>query len=284
MLENERQLRPVFHITGGNGWINDPNGLVKFNGEYHVFYQYYSEATYWGPMHWGHVKSKDLTHWERLPVAIHPDEQDDGCFSGSAIAHDGKLWLLYTSYKKNDGGVSERQLQALASSDDGVHFFKHGIVIGEEDLPEGYCPWSFRDPKLLKINGKFYCLVAAKMREGKGRILLYKSSDLFKWTFVCDVTNKDSGGKMIECPDYCTQLKLLTYSEQFQPHEGSAHLNIHSSFAHFGTFDFDKPFAPDSKRQIADYGFDFYASQTFADEPQPIPWKSFSMCFLWKSS
>ncbi len=246
--------------------------MVKFNGEYHVFYQYYSDATYWGPMHWGHVKSKDLTHWERLPVAIHPDEQDDGCFSGSAIVHDGKLWLLYTSFKKNDGGVSERQLQALASSDDGIHFFKHGIVIGEEDLPEGYCPWSFRDPKLLRINGMFYCFVAAKKREGKGRILLYKSSDLFKWTFVCDVTDMDSGGKMIECPDYCTQLNLLTYSEQFQPHEGSAHLNIHSSFAHFGSFDFSKPFVPDSKRQIVDYGFDFYASQTFADEPIMIGW------------
>lgn len=265
------QLRPVFHITGGNGWINDPNGLVKFNGEYHVFYQYYAEATYWGPMHWGHVKSKDLTHWERLPVAIRPDEQDDGCFSGSAIVHNGKLWLLYTSYKKNDGGVSERQLQALASSDDGIHFFKHGIVIGEDDLPEGYCPWSFRDPKVLRVNGVFYCFVAAKLREGTGRILLYKSTDLFRWEFVCAVTG-ESGGKMIECPDYCTQLGLLTYSEQFQPHEGKTHLNIHSSFAHFGFTDFEKPFVPDSKRQIIDYGFDFYASQTFADEPIMIGW------------
>ncbi len=266
------QIRPVFHITGGNGWINDPNGLVKFNGEYHVFYQYYAEATYWGPMHWGHVKSKDLTHWERLPVAIRPDEQDDGCFSGSAIVHNGKMWLMYTSYKKNDGGVSERQLQALASSDDGVYFFKHGIVIGEDDLPEGYCAWSFRDPKLLRVNDMFYCFVAAKKREGNGRILLYKSVDLFKWTFVCDVTDRDNGGKMVECPDYCTQLGLLTYSEQFQPHEGNTHLNIHSAFAQFGTFDFNKPFVPDSKRQIIDYGFDFYASQSFAEEPIMIGW------------
>ena len=90
------QIRPVFHITGGNGWINDPNGLVKFNGEYHVFYQYYAEATYWGPMHWGHVKSKDLTHWERLPVEIRPYEPDDGCFSGSAIVQNVKLWFMNT--------------------------------------------------------------------------------------------------------------------------------------------------------------------------------------------
>ncbi|MCX4314030.1 MAG: hypothetical protein OSJ83_09300, partial [Clostridia bacterium] len=74
--------------------------------------------------------------------------------------------LMYTSFKKNDGGVSERQLQALASSDDGIHFFKHGIVIGEEDLPAEYCPWSFRDPKVLRANDAFYCLVAAKRRGG----------------------------------------------------------------------------------------------------------------------
>ncbi len=268
----QEQIRPAYHITGGNGWINDPNGLVKFNGEYHAFYQYYAEATYWGPMHWGHVKSKDLTNWERLPVAIRPDEQDDGCFSGSAIVHNGKLWLMYTSFKKNDGGVSERQLQALASSDDGIHFFKHGIVIGEEDLPAEYCPWSFRDPKVVRANDAFYCLVAAKRRGGGGRILLYKSCDLFDWEFVRDVTETDSGGKMIECPDYCTQLGLLTYSEQFQPREGNTHLNIHSSFAQFGSFDFQNPFVPNGKRQIIDYGFDFYASQTFAEEPVMIGW------------
>ena len=126
-------LRPKFHITGEKGWINDPNGLVIFNGEYHVFFQYYSQNIYWGPMHWGHAVSRDLTEWKHLPVALAPDEQDDGCFSGTAIVWQGKIWLMYTSFKENGGGENIRQLQALASSEDGVHFVKHGIVIGEKD-------------------------------------------------------------------------------------------------------------------------------------------------------
>ena len=116
MAENmcNQKLLPVFHITGGEGWINDPNGLVEFHGEYHVFFQYYPHDCKWGPMHWGHVKSRDLTHWERLPIALYPDENEDGCFSGSAVVWEGKLWLLYTGLNQNKGGETVRQQQCLA--------------------------------------------------------------------------------------------------------------------------------------------------------------------------
>ena len=103
MAEHTDTIRPEFHITGKRGWINDPNGLIKFKGEYHVFFQYYSSSVNWGPMHWGHVKSKDLLSWQRLPVALSPDSQDDGCFSGTAIVWKGRLWLMYTSFKENGG-------------------------------------------------------------------------------------------------------------------------------------------------------------------------------------
>ena len=92
---------PVFHITGEKGWINDPNGIVYFNGEYHVFYQYHPYDTKWGPMHWGHVSSADLTNWKRLPIALAPGGagDKDGCFSGSAIVAFGKLYLIYTGFE-----------------------------------------------------------------------------------------------------------------------------------------------------------------------------------------
>lgn len=266
------EIRPLFHITGQQGWINDPNGLVKFKDEYHVFFQHYAQNVYWGPMHWGHVKSRDLMHWEPLPVAIAPDEQDDGCFSGTAIVWKDKLWLMYTSYKENGGGENIRQLQALASSEDGVHFTKHGIVIGEKDLSPEYSPCDFRDPKVFRHGDAFYCLVAARRKEGRGRILLFSSDDLFKWKFEYDVLGSDCGGIMTECPDYVEKLGLLTYCEQFQPAQGNKHLNIHSTFYRTGELCLKTGKAKFSESEIIDYGFDFYAAQFFADVPVMIGW------------
>lgn len=270
-VKSMRNFLPEFHITGERGWINDPNGLIVFGGEYHVFFQYHPHSVKWGPMYWGHVKSRDLTHWERLPIALSPDENEDGCFSGSAIAWRDKLWLLYTGCKENDGKETVRQLQCLASSDDGVNFVKHGVVIGEDDLPKEYSPSDFRDPKVFESNGAFYCVVAARRRDGRGRILLFKSQDLFKWEFVRDVLGKDSGGIMTECPDYRDDIGLLVYSEQNQPASGKTHLNLHSTFARVGRLT-SGGFESSGESEIVDYGFDFYAPQTFCGAPVMIGW------------
>ena len=79
------EQRPAFHLTPTIGWMNDPNGFSFYKGECHLFYQYHPYSTEWGPMHWGHVKTRDFIRWERLPVALAPDTPYDkyGCFSGS---------------------------------------------------------------------------------------------------------------------------------------------------------------------------------------------------------
>ena len=118
------QYKPEEHFTAEIGWSNDPNGVVYFRGEYHLFYQFYPYDSAWGPMHWGHAKSKDLIHWEHLPVALAPDQDYDrsGCFSGSAIVKDDRLWIMYTGHIDEEGSI--RQLQNIAYSDDGIHFTK----------------------------------------------------------------------------------------------------------------------------------------------------------------
>ena len=265
--------QPAFHITGEKGWINDPNGLVFFKGKYHVFFQHNPNDVQWGPMHWGHVVSEDLTHWEYLPNALVPCDEFDsfGCFSGSAIEHDGKLYLLYTGVVENQGGETLRQLQCLAESVDGINFKKHGIVIGEDKLPLEYEPWNFRDPKVWRYNEYFWCVVATKKRDGKGRILLFKSKNLFDWDFVGDLFNKDSCGEMIECPDYVEELNLLLSSEQFQPKE-EGHLNVHTSRWHIGKLDYESGLFNEEARGTMDYGFDLYAPQTIKGVNVVIGW------------
>jgi fructan beta-fructosidase len=76
--------RPQFHFSPDSMWMNDPNGMVFYEGVYHLFYQYYPDSTVWGPMHWGHTTSTDMIHWEHKPVALYPDEHGY-IFSGSAV-------------------------------------------------------------------------------------------------------------------------------------------------------------------------------------------------------
>lgn len=266
--------QPAFHITGEVGWINDPNGLIYYNGQYHAFYQHYPNDTKWGPMHWGHVVSDDLTNWEYLPIALTPGDDCDknGCFSGTAIVHNGKMWLMYTGFIENQGGDSIRQVQCLAESSDGITFKKHGIVIGENDLPSGYAPCDFRDPKVWFHGDYFWCIIAARKIEGRGRILLYKSKDLFTWEFVNDLFCKDSAGTMIECPDYNEEMGYLMFCEQFQPQENGVHLNIHTCRWAIGRIDYSTGLFKEESRGIVDYGFDMYAPQTFAGEPIIMGW------------
>ena len=203
--------RPAFHLTGGCGWINDPNGLSYYKGEYHLFHQYHPYSNLWGPMHWGHAKSKDLLSWERLPAAMAPDQTYDnfGCFSGSALElADGRHLLLYTGVQTIPDapeGKDGRQTQCLAFGD-GVNYEKYegNPVIQPETLPEGCSTVDFRDPKMWQEeDGTFYTVVAGMKQDGNGLIALYKSADALNWEFcgILSESSKQLGG-MWECPDF----------------------------------------------------------------------------------
>ena len=183
-----KQQLPLFHLTGGVGWINDPNGFAPYRGEYHLFFQYYPYDVKWGPMHWGHAKTKDFIRWELLPAALAPDAEYDreGCFSGGAVElPDGRHMLMYTGVQKQvqeDGTFQIRQTQCVAFGD-GVNYEKSPLnpVISGADLPEGGSPVDFRDPKIWREGDTFYAVIVDRGPDGSGTVLLYESKDGLNW-------------------------------------------------------------------------------------------------------
>jgi beta-fructofuranosidase len=195
------RARPSFHFAPRANWMNDPNGLVFFNGRYHMFFQYNPRGTAHADVCWGHATSRDLVHWEDMPVALSPTAgtaDEDGCWSGCAVVHEGRAHLLYT-------GVSagrQRPCLAVAEDDDLVVFRKRAEpVIADEPL-SGLR--GFRDHTVWVVDGAFHQLIGSGSPEHGGCVLEYRSVDLVHWEY-CGVflSAAEAGlsGEMWECPD-----------------------------------------------------------------------------------
>lgn len=269
----QKKDRPDFHLSPRIGWMNDPNGFSYYNGEYHMFYQYYPYETKWGPMHWGHAVSRDLLHWRYLPAALAPDEayDKDGCFSGSAVElSDGRQLLMYTGVVKEHqetGGFCDIQSQCLAVGN-GVDYekYKGNPVIDAKNLPEGCSRLDFRDPKLWRgKDGTYYCVAGNRPADGSGQILLFESADGFQWSFKkVLVSNNNRFGKMWECPDFfeLDEMWVLLVSPQDMLPEGFEYPNGNGTLCFLGDFDEENVVFCEHKNQSVDYGIDFYAPQT----------------------
>ena len=264
--------RPAYHLTPTIGWMNDPNGFSLYKGEYHLFYQYHPYDTKWGPMHWGHVKTKDFIHWERLPAAMAPDMDYDrnGCFSGSAIElDDGRQLLVYTGVKavrEENGELREHQTQCVAVGD-GLNYEKYeeNPVITADDLPAGGSPFDFRDPKIWREGDTFYLVVGNRPADGSGSILMYESADGLRWKYKGVLAAcHNQFGRMWECPDFFElngKYVLLTSPQEMTAiglefHAGNGNLCL------IGEFDREKCHLIRENVQAIDYGLDFYAPQT----------------------
>jgi beta-fructofuranosidase len=264
------QYRLGYHIMAPANWINDPNGLVEYKGEYHVFYQHHPYDENWGPMHWGHVKSKDLVHWEHLPIALAPgDDCDvDGCFSGSAVDNNGELTLIYTGHhytdKKQDLFF---QNQNIAVSRDGITFEKVGEnpVIAE---PPSDSAHHFRDPKVWKHHDTWYMVLGNATNEKIGRVILYRSADLRKWEYVGVLAQSDGTlGFMWECPDFfeLDGKYVLLISPQGIEADGDDFNNLYQTGYLVGDYNYETNQFDHSTFTELDRGHDFYAVQTFLD-------------------
>lgn len=240
-----------YHFEPRKGWMNDPNGLIEFRGQYHAFYQHNPYDNKWGPMHWGHAVSSDMVHWQELPIALAPTEwyeDDGGCFSGSAVEKDGKLYLFYTSVSKELG-----QTQSVAVSEDGIHFRKYGGNPVIRTYPKDGSR-DFRDPKVVFLNDSYYMVVGSKYN-GKGRVLLYQSDNLLSWNYIGVLYESVEYNNVIECPD------LYKLDDKYVLMFSKIGYKTHATQFVIGDFD-GKRFYPESYC-TPEAGPQFYAPQTF---------------------
>lgn len=267
------KYRLRFHLMPPTGWLNDPNGLCQFQGQYHVFFQYTPFDAEGGLKVWGHYRSPDLIQWEYLGVPIVPDQPFDchGVYSGCAYTEGGLMYLFYTGNVKREGeydyiNEGREAYVVMVTSEDGVHVSSKQCLLGNQDYP-GDMTCHVRDPKVLKHQNRYYMVLGARKKGNQGVVLLYQSEDLKAWEMVQELSGKEPLGYMWECPDLfkIDGQWILGISPQGLKREKYRHQNIYQS----GYCDLNGSFFGDytlGEFREWDMGFDFYAPQTFEDE------------------
>lgn len=267
------EYRQKFHFMPEIGWMNDPNGLVFYKGQYHIFYQHYPYNSIWGDMHWGHVISKDLVKYKYAPIALAPDQEDEtGCFSGGAIVDKKNpdiLHLFYTKHYENNGKIIETQ--GIASSNNGIKFEKQSKPIIDSGMIKGYAKESdVRDPIPYYKNGVYYIIIGTKNQKDRGRFIVFKSTDLKHYEFHDMIEQDEWFGTMAECPNLIDidQKNLLLFSKI--KYIDYLDKNINESHYLIGNIDVEnKTYQYDKFRDI-DSGYHFYAPQTLVDDKNRV--------------
>lgn len=282
---NREKFRPIYHHTPAYGWMNDANGLVYKDGEYHLYFQYNPYGSKWGNMHWGHSVSKDLVHWTHEQPAIARDTMGH-IFSGSCVvdhnnsAGFGKdaIIAFYTSHK-NLPGNHQRQQQCIAYSlDNGRTYTKYegNPVVTPFDGLE-----NFRDPKVFWYapQNKWVMIVSADKN-----MRFYESKDLKKWSYMSEWgAGFGPQPNQFECPDFFE----MAVDGNAQQKKWVMIVNINPGFVYGGSgtmyfvgqFDghkFTCDTAPNDVKWL-DWGKDHYATVTYSNTPGRIiamPWMS----------
>lgn len=268
-IDYEKEYRPEFHFTPKKNWINDPNGLVYKDGEYHLFFQHNPFDRYWGHMSWGHAVSSDLINWKELQVAI-PEEGDEAIFSGSAVidanntAGFGKdaIVAIYTSHY---AGETEKQAQSIAFSlDNGRTFTKYeNNPVLDLNLEH------FRDPKVFwDAPRNRWVMVVVKSREFT--CCIYTSTNLKEWKLESEFANQGAVGGQWECPD----LFPLTINNEevwvliisLSPGGVRGGAGTQYFIGDFNGSHFTPRYDTTSPRWV-DYGHDNYAGVTYNNSP-----------------
>ncbi len=179
--------RPRYHFTPPANWMNDPNGIIEWDGKYHLFYQHNPYAAVWDNMHWGHAVSSDLLHWTDLPVALSPTADgpdEDGCWSGCAVDDNGVPTILYTGVR-GDWTLPHNQRVCLATGNvDLTSWEKYAGNAIIAHPPDGLRVAGFRDPFVWREEDCWYMAIGAGIQDVGGAALLYRSRDLYRWEYL----------------------------------------------------------------------------------------------------
>ncbi len=254
-------LRPQLHFSAQRGWLNDPNGLVFYGGEYHLFFQHNPYGTGWGNMHWGHATSSDLVHWQEHGETLYPDDLGP-MFSGSAVvdwnntsglgsAGKPPLVLIYTA-------AGNPTTQCIAYSTDGRHFAKFSGNPVIKQITGGN-----RDPKVLwhEPTQHWVMVLYVELPGKKHTVHFFRSPNLRDWTLASIIEGGTDNDKyLFECPDF---FELPVDGDS--SHKKWVLTAANSQYA-VGQFD-GVQFTPEATKLTDVRGLGYYAAQTFSDIP-----------------
>lgn len=291
-----QRFRNQYHFSTFKNWMNDPNGLCRMGDRYHLFYQMNPNGLEWDLMHWGHAVSHDLLHWTHLPIALYPQEEfyknlDLKTATGQQV-HEYKLWLrheiqafsglsdailggAYTGCAMTDPdkirlyftrsigplkkGKDTRETQSLAYLYDEVHVVGEQTVIRQR--PEGKMDPTFRDPKVVRIEGQEYMLIATTV-DGVCSVMMYRRVDDANWDYMGVVLRDELPCNTFECVNFIQsrenprQGALLCALQSPRDPYGRTEM----TYCYMGAFDEQWKFVPQS-RTLYDFGTCGYAYQ-----------------------
>ena len=254
-------LRPQFHFSPKRGWTNDPNGMVYYKGEYHLFYQHNPYGRGWGNMTWGHVVSKDLIHWKELDDALHPD-QGGPIFSGGAVVDENNTSGLGKAGEQpmvmfHTGAKGWAQYMSWSTDGRNFHTLDHAAVarINKDN----------RDPKVIWYEPTKKWVMFFWVERGDNvqhSMQLMTSPDLINWTKASVVMGgiKDDH-YLFECPEF--------YELPVEGLPGIKKWVLTGANTQYAIGSFDgTTFTPEAERLREQYGRGFYAPQTFSNQPE----------------
>jgi beta-fructofuranosidase len=270
----EPDHRPHLHIRPPEGWVNDPNGIGRWDGRWHVFFQYNPDAPVHAAICWGHVSSADLLHWREEPVALRPRPSAidaAGVWSGVAALDDGEPVLLYTAvpdHARNAGVALARRApdDSWAAQDAMV-----------QPRPADPAIREFRDPSLFTVDGRRYALVGSGRTDGTPLVLVYGVDDLVEWRPLGELLTGDDPRAMQLAPAEiweCPQLAPLPGGRWTLILSRWHNHDLRGVSALVGDVEMvggTPRFTPDSGGPL-DFGPDFYAPQTFVDGARVLMW------------